>query len=32
MPPPRPFRFATGSSATASATEYVEGARRAEGL
>jgi probable F420-dependent oxidoreductase len=32
MPPPRPFRFATGSFAAASAAEYVEGARRAEGL
>src|SRR5829696_8692502 len=32
MPPPRPFRFATGSHATASAAAYLEGARRAEGL
>ena len=30
--PPRPFRFATGSYAAASAAEYVDGARRAEGL
>ena len=32
MPPPRPFRFATGGYATASAAAYIEGARRAEGL
>jgi len=32
MPSPRPFRFATGSHATASAAAYLEGARRAEGL